>query len=221
MSFDKFIYATNTDKFSGSIKYAFNSKAKEYFYENGTEVGYISHGVNVFGGDELHGMSEEELLYRGVEDVEQCMAGYVNAVWLGVSRLNIQAKKQIKQFCEYYHGDGDLLIKAIEDFMSFEAAYQMLLRCRLRNPENRQPINLVVVDLPTAEYIIDNYLPEAKVNRKCFVDNPSKSEIKRFQAIELYESGMSAKEVARILGLTEQRIFQYLAGTAKHKNKMT
>lgn len=209
---DEFIYATNSDKLSGKCKYKFSSEANAFFSEKGKNAGYVSHGVNLYGGKESHGLEEEELLQRGVDNLELYKKGYANAVWLGVSRLSNEAKKQLNAIALYFDGDGNEIIEAVENFMSFEAAYQLVLRSRLRIPDNREPIKLVFIDAPTADYIVSNYIPNAKVIRDYVPEMLKKSEGRGQRAIELSREGKTANEIAAILGVGKSSVYVYLKG---------
>jgi hypothetical protein len=116
---DKFIYAANADKSVGSRYYKFSTEAQVCFSKLGTNAGYVSHGINLYGGSESHGLEEEELIERGVGDVQLYMEGYTNAVWLGVSRLSSEAKRQLNEIALCFDGNGNEIIEAIENFMSF------------------------------------------------------------------------------------------------------
>lgn len=207
---DKFIYAANSDKPVGTRYYKFKSETRASFVTQGTDAGYVSHGINLYGGSESHGLDEEELLQRGVDDVELYMGGYTNAVWLGVSRLSKAAIKQINEIASYFDGDGKAIIEAVENFMSFEAAYQLVLRTRLRIPDNREPIKLVVIDAPTADYIVNNYIPNAEVVRDYIPEKLSLSEQRKDRAVELYREGKTVKEIAAILGVGKSIVYEYL-----------
>ena len=207
---DKFIYATNSDKSIGRCYYKFNTEARTRFGKQGTDAGYVSHGINLYGGSESHGLDEEQLHQRGVDDVEHYMGGYTNAVWLGVSRLSTEAKMQLNEIASYFDGDGNEIIEAVENFMSFETAYQLVLRTRLRIPDNREPIKLVVIDAPTADYIINNYMPNAKVVRNYIPEELSVSEQRKERAVELYREGKTVKEIAPILGVGKSIVYEYL-----------
>lgn len=214
---DKFIYAANSDKSVGRRYYKFNTEARTRFGKQGTDAGYVSHGINLYGGSESHGLDEEELHQRGVDDVELYMGGYTNAVWLGVSRLSSEAKKQLNEIASCFDGDGNEIIEAIENFMSFEAAYQLVLRTRLRIPDNREFIKLVVIDAPTAEYIVSNYIPNAKVVREYVSEDLKKSEGRRIKAIELYREGNTVNGIAAILKVGKSIVYEYLKGEIKKK----
>ena len=207
---DKFIYAANSDKVVGNRYYKFSTEARAHFYKQGTDAGYVSHGINLYGGSESHGLEEEELLHRGVDDVQLYMEGYTNAVWLGVSRLSTEAKNQLNEIALYFDGDGNEIIEAVENFMSFEAAYQLVLRTRLRIPDNREPIKLVVIDVPTAEYIVSNYIPNAKVVRDYVPEQLSQSQERKQRAIELYREGKTVNEIAADLKVSKSIIYEYL-----------
>lgn len=91
------------------------------------------------------------------------------------------------------------------------------MRTRLRIPENREPIKLVVIDAPTAEYIVSNYLPSAKVVRDYIPEKLSVSEERKLKAIELYREGKTVIEVAGILGVGKSRAYEYLSEEIKNK----
>lgn len=207
---DKFIYAANSDKTVGNRYCKFSTEARAYFHKQGTNAGYVSHGINLYGGSESHGLEEEELLQRGVDDVQLYKEGYTNAVWLGVSRLSTEAKNQLNQIALYFDGNGKEIIEAVENFMSFEAAYQLVLRTRLRIPENREPIKLVVIDEPTANYIVSNYIPNAKVIRDYVPEQLSQTQQRKQRAIELYREGRAVNEIAAILGVGKSIVYEYL-----------
>lgn len=205
---ENFIFATNSNK-SGAIDCKFQSIADEILSDVGIRAAYVSHGLNIFGGSDVHGYSEHELEIQGFADVELYKNGFQKALWLGVSRLNGEVKSHLKEVCQFLGGDPGSIIDAIEVFNSFEAAYQFCLRTKLRDVNSSAPVEFVFIDRPTMDYFISNYAPDAKVGGVGLVSFNSKADETFSEIQRLKRLGFSKAEVQHETGFSRATIYNH------------
>ncbi|WP_411849147.1 DEAD/DEAH box helicase family protein [Yersinia ruckeri] len=208
-----FLYATNGDK-AGAINCNFKKEADKYFSGAGINVPFISSGINLFGGFDVHGMPDEELYRRfNITDTEIYQAGFKKAAFLGTARLSRECVGHISDItAELGKNNAQSIIDSIEGFNSFESAYQMVLRTVLRDQNNNDPVTLVFIDEASANYFIDHYYPDAKlvsagsieVERKLVKSNNTKQDVQNLKS-----SGSKQKEVSEKLNISIRTVKNY------------
>lgn len=203
-----FIYATNSNK-SGAIDCKFQSIADGIFSDVGVRAAYVSHGLNIFGGSNVHGYSEYELEIQGCHDIDLYKNGFQKALWLGVSRLNGEVKSHLREVCQFLGGDSVNIIDAIEVFNSFEAAYQFCLRTKLRDASSTSPVEFVFIDKPTMDYFVNNYAPDAQVGSVGLVSLNSKADETFITVQKLKALGLSKSEVQRETGFSRATVYNH------------
>jgi len=194
-----FIYVTNKDR-SGC---PFEKISDRKFGEWGIRIPFISHGLNVYGGCEVHGIPDSGLSRDyGKDNVSLYRNGFSKAAWLAVSRFSKETIGHLKLLCEMKGGDGGLLIERCENFMMAEAVYQMMLRTKLRNPNDTSPVELVFIDEYTMKYFMDNYYPGAKVGSVGLVEfekKQGKASKTRNEVQQLKQQGFTQEMAAKSL----------------------
>lgn len=208
-----FIFATNGNK-AGAINCNFNKEAVKYFSGAGTNVPFISSGINLFGGFDIHGMTDEELSRRfNITDTEIYQKGFSKAAFLGTARLSREQCGHLADItAELNKTNAQSIIDSIEGFNSWESAYQMVLRTVLRDQNNNDPVTLVFIDEASANYFIDHYYPDAKlvsagsieVERKLVKSNNTKQDVQNLKS-----SGLKQKEVSEKLNISIRTVKNY------------
>ncbi len=208
-----FIYATNGNK-SGAINCNFYSEAVKYFSGAGTNVPFISSGINLFGGFDLHGMTDEELVRRfNITDTEIYQKGFNKAAFLGTARLSRECVGHISDItAELGKNNAQSIIDSIEGFNSFESAVQMVMRTVLRDQNNNDPVTLIFVDEASANYFIDHYYPDAKlvsagsieVERKLVKSNNTMQDVQNLKLM-----GLKQKQVSEKLNVSIRTVKNY------------
>lgn len=208
-----FIYATNGDK-AGAIKCNFKKEADKYFSGAATPVPFISSGINLFGGFDVHGMTNEELSRRfNISDTEIYQKGFNKAAFLGTARLSRECVGHISDItAELGKNNAQSIIDSIEGFNSFESAVQMVMRTVLRDQNNNDPVTLIFVDEASANYFIDHYYPDAKlvsvgsieVERKLVKSNNTMQDVQNLKLM-----GLKQKEVSEKLNVSIRTVKNY------------
>lgn len=208
-----FIYATNGNK-AGAIKCNFYSEAVKYFSGVGTNVPFISSGINLFGGADIHGMTDEELFRRfNISDTDIYQKGFNKAAFLGTARLSRECVGHISDItAELGKNNAQSIIDSIEGFNSFEASYQMVMRTVLRDQNNNDPVTLVFIDEASANYFIEHYHQSAKlvsagsieVERKLVKSNNTMQDVQNLKL-----SGLKQKEVGKQLNISIRTVKNY------------
>lgn len=208
-----FLYATNGDK-AGAIKCNFKKEADKYFSGAGTNVPFISSGINLFGGSDIHGMADEELSRRfNITDTEVYQAGFKKAAFLGTARLSRECVGHLSDITvELGKNNAQSIIDSIEGFNSFEASYQMVMRTVLRDQNNNDPVTLVFIDEASANYFIEHYYQSAKlvsagsieVERKLVKSNNTMQDVQNLKL-----SGLKQKEVGKQLNISIRTVKNY------------
>ncbi|WP_271311696.1 DEAD/DEAH box helicase family protein [Yersinia intermedia] len=205
-----FIYATNGDK-AGAINCNFNKEARKYFSGAGVNVPFISSGINLFGGFDVHGMTDEELSRRfNIADTEIYQQGFKKCAFLGTARLSRECVGHISDItAELGKTNAQSIIDSIEVFNSFEASYQCLMRTVLRDQNNNDPVTLVFIDEASAKYFIEYYYPNAKLvsSGNIEVKNKSNTTMQDVQSLKL--SGLKQKQVSEKLNVSIRTVKNY------------
>ncbi|HEK6320249.1 TPA: DEAD/DEAH box helicase family protein [Yersinia enterocolitica] len=205
-----FLYATNGDK-AGAIKCNFQKEADRYFSGAGTNVPFISSGINLFGGYDVHGMTGEELSRRfNITDTEIYQTGFNKAAFLGTARLSRECVGHLSDITvELGKNNAQSIIESIEGFNSFESAYQMHLRTVLRDQNNNDPVTLVFIDEASANYFIDHYYPDAKLVSVGSIEVKNKSNTTMQDVQNLKLMGLKQKEVSEKLNVSIRTVKNY------------
>ncbi|HHH2222034.1 TPA: DEAD/DEAH box helicase family protein [Yersinia enterocolitica] len=208
-----FIFATNGNK-AGAINCNFHKEAVKYFSGAGTNVPFISSGINLFGGFDIHGMTDEELVRRfNITDTEIYQKGFNKAAFLGTARLSRECVGHISDItAELGRNNAQSIIDSIEGFNSFESAVQMVMRTVLRDQNNNDPVTLVFIDEASAKYFIEHYYPDAKlvsagsieVERKLVKSNNTMQDVQNLKL-----SGLKQKEVGKQLNISIRTVKNY------------
>lgn len=205
-----FLYATNGDK-AGAIKCNFYSEAVKYFSGVGTNVPFISSGINLFGGADIHGMTDEELFRRfNISDTDIYQKGFNKAAFLGTARLSRECVGHISDItAELGKNNAQSIIDSIEGFNSFEASYQMVMRTVLRDQNNNDPVTLVFIDEASANYFIEHYYPDAKLVSAGSIEvkNKSNNTMQDVQSLKL--TGLKQKQVSEKLNVSIRTVKNY------------
>lgn len=214
-----FLFTTNKDRKGCS----FEEISDRRYKGRGARVPFTSHGMNIYGGHEIHGISEHSLErdYK-VNDVELYTRGFNKAAWLAVARLSQEAKGYLKKLCEMKGGDGDRLVELCENFMMGEAAYQMMLRTKLRNPKDTSQVELVFIDEYTMRYFVENYYPKAKIGSIGLVEfkkMEGKGSKTRAVVQQWKKQGLTQKEVAAITGKGLRTVERHWASSDKEETE--
>lgn len=208
-----FLYATNGNK-SGAINCNFNKEAVKYFSGAGTNVPFISSGINLFGGFDVHGMTDEELSRRfNITDTEIYQKGFSKAAFLGTARLSRECVGHISDItAELGKKNSQSIIDSIEGFNSFESSYQVHLRTVLRDQNNNDLVTLVFIDEASAKYFIEHYYPDAKlvsagsieVKRKLVKSNNTMQDVQNLKL-----TGLKQKQVSERLNISIRTVKNY------------
>lgn len=205
-----FLYTTNGDK-AGAIKCNFKKEAVKYFSGAGTNVPFISSGINLFGGFYIHGMTDEELSRRfNITDTDIYQKGFKKAAFLGTARLSRECVGHILDItAELGKNNAQSIIDSIEGFNSFESAYQMVLRTVLRDQNNNDPVTLVFIDEASAKYFIEYYYPNAKLVSVGSIEVKNKSNNTMQDVQNLKLMGFKQKEVSEKLNVSIRTVKNY------------
>ncbi|MBW5833791.1 DEAD/DEAH box helicase family protein [Yersinia enterocolitica] len=205
-----FLYATNGDK-AGAIKCNFKKEAVKYFSGAGTNVPFISSGINLFGGYAAHGMTDEELARRfNITDTEIYQKGFNKAAFLGTARLSRECVGHISDItAELGKNNAQTIIDSIEGFNSFESAVQMVMRTVLRDQNNNDPVTLVFIDEASAKYFIEHYYPDAKLESAGSIEVKNKSNNTMQDVRNLKLMGLKQKEVSEKLNVSIRTVKNY------------
>lgn len=205
-----FIFATNGNK-AGAINCNFHKEAVKYFSGAGTNVPFISSGINLFGGFDIHGMTDEELSRRfNITDTEIYQKGFSKAAFLGTARLSREQCGHLADItAELNKTNSQSIIDSIEGFNSFESAYQTVLRTVLRDQNNNDPVTLVFIDEASACYFIDHYYPDAKLVSAGSIEVKNKSNTTMRDVQNLKSSGLKQKEVSEKLNISIRTVKSY------------
>lgn len=204
---DGFIYASNANK-RGAINYKFQSVSDSVFSGKGTRTAFVSHGLNIFGGVDVHGYSDEELKAQQVEEekLDLYRKGFTKAVWLGVARLSKERIGNITELCRKLGGDAPAILDAIERFNSFESAYQFVMRTKLRSGSCSDQVDLVFIDYPTLEYFKETYALEARIGKVGMLKMTSKGD-RTFHLVQQYKAqGYRQVDVCRLAKLSKSTV---------------
>ncbi|MFM1397090.1 DEAD/DEAH box helicase family protein [Yersinia enterocolitica] len=205
-----FIFATNGNK-SGAINCSFHKEAVKYFSSAGTNVPFISSGINLFGGYDVHGMNDDELSRRfNISDTEVYQAGFKKAAFLGTARLSRECVGHISDItAELGKNNAQSIIDSIEGFNSFESSYQVHLRTVLRDQNNNDPVTLVFIDEASAKYFIEHYYPDAKLVSVGSIEVKNKSNTTMQDVQNLKLMGLKQKEVSEKLNVSIRTVKNY------------
>ncbi|CNK31987.1 Uncharacterised protein [Yersinia aldovae] len=205
-----FLYATNGDK-AGAIKCNFKKEAVKYFSGAGTNVPFISSGINLFGGFDVHGMTDEELVRRfNITDTEIYQKGFNKAAFLGTARLSRECVGHISDItAELGKNNAQSIIDSIEGFNSFESAVQMVMRTVLRDQNNNDEVTLVFIDEASAKYFIEHYYPDAKLVSAGSIEVKNKSNNTMQDVRNLKLMGLKQKEVSEKLNVSIRTVKNY------------
>lgn len=205
-----FLYATNGDK-AGAIKCNFKKEADKYFSGAGTNVPFISSGINLFGGYDVHGMTDEELSRRyNITDTEVYQTGFNKAAFLGTARLSRECVGHISDItAELGKNNAQIIIDSIEGFNSFESSYQVHLRTVLRDQNNNDPVTLVFIDEASAKYFIEYYYPDAKLISVGSIEVKNKSNTTMQDVQNLKSMGLKQKQVSEKLNVSIRTVKNY------------
>jgi len=204
-----FMYATNINKNAGGIKCDFASIADELFNGVGVRVPFVSHGLNIYGGNDMHGYSDEDLKLLGIEDAELYQNGFSKALWLGVARLDNETITHLTEVCEWLDCESGVLLEAVEKFSSFEPAYQMMLRSTLRDPNNSSQVEFFFIDEATMNYFREVYAPESKLGYVGHLDIPSKGKTTAARVRECKAKGLTVEETMEATGLGRATVYKH------------
>ncbi|HDL8392342.1 TPA: hypothetical protein PXR23_003992 [Yersinia enterocolitica] len=205
-----FLYATNGDK-AGAIKCNFKKEADKCFSGAGTNVPFISSGINLFGGFDVHGMTDGELARRfNITDTEIYQRGFSKAAFLGTARLSREVCGHIADVTEAINKTNvQSIIDSIEGFNSFESAIQMVMRTILRDQNNNDPVTLVFIDEASAKYFIEHYYPDAKLVSVGSIEVKNKSNNTMQDVQNLKLTGLKQKEVSEKLNVSIRTVKNY------------
>ncbi len=205
-----FLYATNGNK-AGAINCLFNKEAVKYFSGAGTNVPFISSGINLFGGADIHGMTDEELSRRfHITDTDIYQAGFKKAAFLGTARLSRECVGHLSDItAELGKNNANCIIDSIEGFNSFESSYQMHLRTVLRDQNNNDPVTLVFIDEASAKYFIEHYYPSARLVSVGSIEVKNKSNNTMQDVQNLKLMGLKQKQVSEKLNVSIRTVKNY------------
>lgn len=205
---DSFIYATNGNK-SGAISCRFKDIADDVFKDIGVRVPFISHGLNLYGGQEVHKYTDDDLINLGVNDLELYKNGFAKAAWLGVARLNGEVTTHINEISKLIDADGGKIVSALETFASCEAAYQFVLRSRLRNRNDETPVVFVFIDYHSMKYFVDVYGGNSKIGKVGVIAFETKKDRSIAAVQQCKRSGMTRAETISVTGFSKRTVDEY------------
>jgi hypothetical protein len=161
---ERFIYVTNKDKRQRgeNPEMPFATMFAGYFPQAEKLPGNPI-GLNYYAGYNVHKMTEETLRMNGVIDAEQAIAGHTKAVYLTVANLSPEYVRSNRALDAAIGLDPDELKEIRFHEMNSEPAYQMLARSKLRDPDYTGELDFVVASEDTANYLKENYFPDANV----------------------------------------------------------
>lgn len=216
-----FLYSGNNDKTLKGEKIDFTSLADQELKSSGERISMAAYGLNYYAGYDVCGLSELELKGLGVQHTKAAYAGYAQCAYLGIVNDEPFHRKRWERYCEAMKWDFAALSDIRHLQNNAEKCLQVLARTVVRDHSNDKPVNFLVPDKITADYLKENYFPCSKIEF-CGIELPKKqrksreaSETKGGRQLALIKSLKKEKkslaEISKIIGLSLPSVKKYSA----------
>lgn len=218
-----FLYATNNDKTLNGEKADFTSLADQELSAAGERISMSAYGLNYYAGYNVCGLDEAHLRSLKVKHPTAAYAGYTQCAFLGVVKDEPLHRQRRNKYADCMGWNFEEINTRRNLQQNAEKCLQVLARTVIRDHNNKKPVNFLVPDRQTAEYLQANYFLKCQIKwtgieppqKERKPKDTTKGDLQFERVRELKVQGKKIAEIAEILSLSPTQVKRYSARIGK------